>query len=233
MSFNSYMNLGKAKFHIKEYFSFTKGEKIGILIMVSLILGVILTSSVLTRIIPDKPSVDVSKFEQEIASFENKADSITQKKSNNKEYSRFKNQKAESKQAQIPIIDLNQADSAKLDQLPGIGPVFASRIIKYRTILGGYYSLDQLYEVFGMKSETIDKIKKYILIDTLKIQKIDLNTASFRQINAHPYISYDQTKVICKFRYKNKILSISQLESLQIFTSSDIQKLRPYLLFTQ
>jgi DNA uptake protein and related DNA-binding proteins len=227
------MNLSKAKFHIKEYFTFTKGEKIGILILASLILGVILTSSVLSSIVPAKPSVDVSKFEREITAFESKADSITQKKSNNKGYPSFKSQKTKNKQSPIPLIELNQADSAKLDQLPGIGPVFASRIIKYRTILGGYYSIDQLYEVYGMKPETVDKIKQYIMVDTLKIQRIDLNTASFRQINAHPYISYDQTKVICKYRDKNKILFMSQLESLQIFTSTDIQKLRPYLLLAQ
>ena len=59
-------------------------------------------------------------------------------------------------------INLNNADSLTLITLSGIGPVFASRIIKYRNLLGGFYKKEQLLEVYNLKNETYLKVKKQI-----------------------------------------------------------------------
>ena len=75
-------------------------------------------------------------------------------------------------------ININTADSAQLLPLPGIGPVFAGRIIKYRELLGGFVRSDQLYEVYGLKDETIEMIMDQIYIDTLGIKKMDINLES-------------------------------------------------------
>jgi hypothetical protein len=73
-------------------------------------------------------------------------------------------------------------------------------------------------------------IQKYLTLDTSKIRKIDLNTAGFKEINAHPYISFEQTKAIFKLRSKQKIEGTSQLIEAGIFSEEEIKKIRPYLI---
>jgi DNA uptake protein ComE-like DNA-binding protein len=225
------MNVNKLKFHLKEYFTFSKGEKAGILVLLSLLILVLAGSSLLSHMVPDHPNVDVSKFDKEITQFEEVTDSITVAQKAHGKTSNKYHEKREHTSPPAISIELNNADSSALDQLPGIGPVFAARIIKYRTLLGGYYSVDQLSEVYGMKPETVLKLRKFLTVDTTQIQKIDLNKATFKQINSHPYISFEQTKAICKYRVHNNILSFKQLENLQFFTSNELEKIRPYLMF--
>ena len=42
------------------------------------------------------------------------------------------------------VVELNSADSTTLRRVPGIGPVFASRIVRFRSLLGGFYTVSQL-----------------------------------------------------------------------------------------
>jgi competence ComEA-like helix-hairpin-helix protein len=181
-----------------------------------------------------KPLVDVGKFEDEIARFEQLCDSekVTQKIISSKNHSpNFPQNYASKKNEHANKIEINTADSTELDKLRGIGPVLAHRIIKYRSILGGYYALSQLNEVYGLKPETVNAIEKQLTLDTSKIQKINLNTAGFKEINAHPYISYEQTKSIFKLRSKQKIEEISQMIDAGIFSAEEIKKVLPYVLF--
>ncbi len=47
-------------------------------------------------------------------------------------------------------VDLNSATAAQLDQLPGVGPVLAQRIVDYRTQHGGFRTIDELRQVSGI-----------------------------------------------------------------------------------
>lgn len=100
-------------------------------------------------------------------------------------------------------IELNSSDSAGLLGINGIGPVFASRIIKYRELLGGFFSPEQLTEVYGLTPETYQKIRGLVFTDTLKIRKIKLNFAEYREFARHPYLSKSQINTILTFRTKN------------------------------
>ena len=104
------------------------------------------------------------------------------------------------------IIELNTADSLALLDLPGIGPVFARRIIKYRQMLGGFAYPGQLKEVYGMDSARLTGFIKLIRIDTSQVRKIDINKATFKELLAHPYLEYDQVKAIARFRDKKGLL---------------------------
>lgn len=130
---------------------------------------------------------------------------------------------------QIKIIELNSVDSAGLLPLPGIGPAYAKRIIKYRSLLGGYYSTEQLKEVYGFTDSLFQIIKSYVKVDASLVTKIDLNTEDFKKLNAHPYISYEDTKTIFNYRRKNG--TITKLEHLRICITDEEQltKLTPYL----
>ena len=61
-------------------------------------------------------------------------------------------------------ININTASAAELDTLPGIGPVYAQRIIDYRNANGGFKSIDQLDNVKGIGKATIDKFRDQITI---------------------------------------------------------------------
>ena len=90
-------------------------------------------------------------------------------------------------------INLNTADSMALMTLRGIGAVYASRIIKYRNLLGGYYDKSQILEVYGITKETYS-----LFCDD--IVKIPVNTASFKEILRHPYFDYDMVVKIVRER---------------------------------
>ena len=62
----------------------------------------------------------------------------------------------------IPRVDLNRADSAALDDLPGIGPWYAARIIAYRDELGGYSFPEQLLDIYRFDREKFDALSDLV-----------------------------------------------------------------------
>lgn len=100
------------------------------------------------------------------------------------------------------IIELNSCDSLDLIDLKGIGPSYAKRILKYRSMLGGFISTEQLKEVYGFSDELYAEIKPFIKTDPALIKKININGDDFKTVNKHPYISYELCKQI--FNYKRK-----------------------------
>jgi competence protein ComEA len=127
------------------------------------------------------------------------------------------------------IIELNKADSTQLEALPGIGPVLASRIIKYRKLLGGFYEVNQLKEIYGMSDELWLKFSPHLIADPSGIRKININFLSLVELGKHPYIGFRQAKKIIKRRdLSGKIKGNDELAI--IFTPDSLEHLRPYLL---
>ncbi len=130
----------------------------------------------------------------------------------------------------MKILEINSADSLALDELPGIGPSFARRIIKYRQMLGGFVSADQLLEVYGMDSARYNGFVRLIRIDTLKVCKLDLNRATFKELLAHPYLEYEQVKAIVRFRdKKGTLVSAGELWAAGVLADSLWDGLSHYL----
>ena len=141
-------------------------------------------------------------------------------------------QKAVVSKKALPEIDLNKCDTSELIRLPGIGPVLSVRIIKYRSLLGGYYSREQLREVYGLPIETYEKIKDRLTVDTLLISEIEINKADYRRLSRMPYFEKSDVNAILKFRELNgTIESISELIENKVLTKERAQKVRPYLNF--
>ena len=116
---------------------------------------------------------------------------------------------------EIPILDLNVADSLALVALPQIGDVMASRIQRYRNRLGGFVSMEQLYEIKGMDTMRFETIKPYIILTTNEIIKLDVNRDEFKTLLKHPYLEYDQVKAIVNHRdRKGFIKGWSQLKGI-------------------
>ncbi len=129
-------------------------------------------------------------------------------------------------------VNLNEADTALLMKIPGIGHAYATRILKYRKILGGYYSVEQLKEVYGMYQELYDEIIPFFEITTDSIVRMPVNTASLDKLKSHPYINFYQAKAILELRKKaGKINFIEELSMLEEFPPEELGKLKSYLLF--
>lgn len=131
------------------------------------------------------------------------------------------------------IVELNEADTALLKEIKGIGSVLAKRIVSYRGILGGYYSVEQLKEVYGLSPENYERIAPFVSVNPVLIRKIEINKASVEKLKAHPYIkTFQRAKVIYEYRRKKvKLNNISQLKHLEEFTAEDWERLEVYLQF--
>lgn len=128
-------------------------------------------------------------------------------------------------------IRLNETDTTQWKKIPGIGSSYASRIVKYRELLGGYVKTEQLLEVYGMENELYSRIVPYISTDS-NWRKIKVNELEFRELLRHPYLNYKQVQAIVSLRRrKGDIVSIGELSMLDEFTSTDIDRLEPYLEF--
>ncbi len=127
------------------------------------------------------------------------------------------------------IIEINSADSLALIQLNGIGPVFAKRILKYRSLLGGFTKLDQLKEVYGIDEPLYNKIHPLLRVNDELIHRLKLNSDDFKTLNRHPYISYELTKQLMNARKKRQLNE----ESFRSILDNETlyQKLNPYCTF--
>jgi DNA uptake protein ComE-like DNA-binding protein len=101
------------------------------------------------------------------------------------------------------LIELNSADSLDLLQLNGIGPVFASRILKYRNLLGGFYGKHQLLEVYGFPEETYHSISENLTTDSLQVKKLRINFTGYAELIRHPYFEKRNVEAILNFRQNN------------------------------
>lgn len=127
-------------------------------------------------------------------------------------------------------IELNTADSLDLIKLPGIGSVFASRIIKYRQLLGGYCSVEQLLEVYHFPEETYYEIYQNLSTDPEHILPIRLNFAGYGELLRHPYIEKEEVEAILGYRNKNgSFRSLKEFEDAGIVDAEKVKQLRPYL----
>jgi competence ComEA-like helix-hairpin-helix protein len=128
------------------------------------------------------------------------------------------------------IIDINTADTTGFISLPGIGSRLAARIVTFREKLGGFYSIDQVAETYGLPDSTFQKIKQYLKLENTTIKKININTATIDELKAHPYIKYSIANPIVA--YRNEHGSFTKLEELKkvMAVKDDVyKKILPYL----
>ncbi len=129
-------------------------------------------------------------------------------------------------------IQINNADTVILCTLPGIGPGYARLIIKYRNKLGGFVKKEQLLEVYGFNQEMYAKIENLILIDLSTVNKINFNTADFKQFIKHPYFSKDVIVRILEYRkIQGKINNIDEMVNNKMITKEEGDKIKPYSTF--
>lgn len=125
--------------------------------------------------------------------------------------------------------EINSADVYQFKNLPQIGDILSARIVKYRDLLGGFYSIDQLREVYGINVETYELIKNRVSVDNSNLKKIDINFANEFELSKHPYLNKEIAKKIVNFRSKfGMIKNFNVLRDSLVLTTIEFEKLVPY-----
>ena len=136
------------------------------------------------------------------------------------------------KQEEKLSIEINSADSLQWLKLKGIGPGYTHRILKYKSLLGGYTNMEQLKEVYGFSDSLYDLIKPNLTINATFIQKLKVNTVDFKTMVHHPYIKYEGTKCIFALKRSKKIKAEDLINS-SCFSREQLQKVLVYLDFEE
>lgn len=144
---------------------------------------------------------------------------------------KYENNKYEKQQASKLLVELNSADSLQLLEIKGIGPAFASRIIKYRNRLGGFQRVEQLLEVYGMKEEQYNLIKSQVKVDPSVIIKIHINTCTAEELKNHPYINnWNIANALVNYRKKHgNFKALEDIKKCDLVNDELYLKLAPYL----
>ena len=144
--------------------------------------------------------------------------------------SKDETQPARSYTARYSIIDINTADTTAFISLPGIGSKLAARIITFREKLGGFYSVEQIGETYGLADSTFQKIKQYLNLDNASVKKININTATIDEMKAHPYIKYSLANPIVAYRNEHGVFSkIEDIKKVMAVTDEIYKKIALYL----
>jgi competence protein ComEA len=127
-------------------------------------------------------------------------------------------------------VELNSCSKEDLIALKGIGEYYATKILQRRNELGGYYSKNQLLEIWKFDQEKVEMISKFISIDRSRIKKINVNVADIDGLKSHPYISYNVANSIVKIReQQGYFLKVDQLKKSKLIDEELYLKIEPYL----
>lgn len=145
---------------------------------------------------------------------------------------RYKKASVSKKRIAIIQQDINKVTAEQLKQIYGVGDKLSARIIKYGDRLKGYTYMSQLNEVYGLKGEALENVKlKYKIVRAPIIEKINVNTASFKEVLSIVYIDYEITKLI--FQYKDSVNKIENLEEIKKIEGFPIEKYDRIALYLQ
>lgn len=127
-------------------------------------------------------------------------------------------------------VDINKSSQEELENIPGIGPFFAKKIIEHRKELGGYVQKVQLLEIWKFDEEKLQEIDRYIILEQFDVRKININQASIEEFKAHPYISYSLANSFVKYREQNgEFVNLEDCKRMKLINEELYKKLQPYL----
>lgn len=129
-------------------------------------------------------------------------------------------------------VELNSADSAELTTVHGIGPVFAQRIVRYRTRLGGFVRKEQLLEVRGIDSVRYAQIAPQLTVNSALVHQTDINTASASDLRRHPYLDSWQARELVAWRNRgHRYRTDDDLLMVNTIDSATVAKMVGYLRY--
>jgi DNA uptake protein ComE-like DNA-binding protein len=149
-----------------------------------------------------------------------------------KEFKNYKNypNTAFAKKEKIVIIDINKATQEELIKIYGIGEAISLRILKFKESLGGFVSMEQMKDVWGLSPEVIENLNSHFKVSALpNVKKVDINNASIKELSQFPYFNYQIAKQIVTFRSMNG--DIKNIDDLTKIKGLSIDKANIIVLY--
>lgn len=162
---------------IRQFFSYSRSERNGILVLLVLIAVVLAVKTYLFFDTVTEPVQYDPHFEREIARFESDT-----------------------------LIELNKATKMELMNLPGVGPAFADRILEYKEALGGFVMKEQLLGVRGVGPAKFTNMEPFIRVDSALVRAIDLEHIDTAILYAHPYMDSIEVQSILSVKNKYQLV---------------------------
>jgi competence protein ComEA len=129
----------------------------------------------------------------------------------------------------IVLINVNEADTSAFVLLPGIGNKLAARIVNFRDKLGGFYSVDQIGETYGLPDSTFQKIKPFLQSGG-SLKKFNVNSATKDELKTHPYIKWNLANAIVEYRNQHgNFKSLDELKNIVTIDEATFEKIAHYL----
>ena len=136
------------------------------------------------------------------------------------------------KKEALKVVDINEATKDDLMKISGIGDAISERILKQKELLGGFVSMEQMTEIWGLSTDVVDKLNQYFKIKTLpKINKININSASIKELSQFYYFKGTVPRNIVVYRSMNGNLKIEDLTNIKSFPVDKIKIIALYLEF--
>jgi DNA uptake protein ComE-like DNA-binding protein len=128
-------------------------------------------------------------------------------------------------------VDINLCTAEDLVNLPGIGPVLSVRIIRYRSLLGGFVESSQLKEVYGLDSSVVSMIESRLAVTLDSVRPLNLDSVTFGDLARHPYLGYEAARSITRYRSITKgPLTLGEMVSSGVITPGQAERIAPYVM---
>lgn len=125
-------------------------------------------------------------------------------------------------------VDINKDGPEAWQALPGIGPAYARRICGFREKLGGFSSIAQIKETYGLPDSTFEQIRP-LLKHSAIYRKISINTADAAALQRHPYLGWKEANAIVAYRSQHgPFQSGEDVEKILALPLETKQKMAPY-----
>lgn len=136
------------------------------------------------------------------------------------------------KKEKIIVLDINTASKEDLMKIYGIGDKISDRILIEKEKYGAFLSMEQMHEIWGLQPEVIEKLNAYFAVkSTSEAKKININTASVKELSQFPFFRYQLAKDIVIYRSMNGDIKIEDLTKIKGFPEEKLKIITLYLEF--
>lgn len=127
------------------------------------------------------------------------------------------------------LIDINKASAEDWQRLRGVGATTAGRIVAYREKLGGFASVEQVGETFGLPDSTFQHIKSQLDFSPI-FKSLAVNAAGIDELDAHPYLSRKEATALAAYRANHgDFKNFEDVKKVKALSSKTLEKIKPYL----
>ena len=214
--------------HVRAWITFRRSERLGIALLV-LLVG-------LTWLIPvlfSRPQSFEEVYRITAVQIDSAVHILQSQQNRTRDAKKIPSRSGSSFLSRAPrvALDINEADSAAWERLPGIGEKLSSRIVRYRERLGGFVAVEQVKEVYGLRDSVFFVLSDRLVVEPGFVPKrLLLNAVDYPSLRRHPYVSHELAKALLAYRKAHvRFSSTQELYELVVADSAEIKRLLPYV----